>query len=213
MLEGSALCPGIWILDVRPCPKGCEAQWGVGPRHPHLPESAAESGGAVKRLASGRPRRRARQVRAGPGGAHCAAPPVVPSQAPRAHLRERWAAERAVPPNRGHALKGTCACVLPRSGQVHTCILPLTTRNCAEHLPRPTGRGLGHGSVSGCGASGSLQGACVLGLGSRAPVACREKVCPAPRQPLRAGPGAERARPPPVTQPRGSSARPSDCSP
>lgn len=34
-----------------------------------------------------------------------------------------------------------------------------------------------------------------------------------PRQPLRAGPGAERARPPPVTQPRGSSARQSDCSP
>lgn len=189
----------------------------MGPRHPHLPESAAESGGrgeeagvwpAPKAGPAG-----ARRPRRSGAPAHCAAPPAVPSQAPEAHLRERWAAERAVPPDRGHALKGTCACVLPRSGQVHTCILPLTTRNCAEHLPRPTGRGLGHGRVSGCGASGSLQGACVLGLGSRAPVACREKVCPAPRQPLRAGPGAERARPPPVTQPRGSSARPSDCSP
>lgn len=71
----------------------------------------------------------------------------------------------------------------------------------AEHLPHPTDRGLDHGSVSGCSTSSGLQGARVLGLGSCAPAVRREKVCPGPAAALPVW-----ARPPPVTQPRGSSA-------
>lgn len=224
MLEGSALCPGIWILDVRPCPKGCEAQWGVGPRHPHLPESAAESGGAVKRLASGPPRRRARQVCAGPRGAHCAAPPAVPSQAPGAHLRERWAAERAVPPDRGHALKGTCARQRPHSkGNLCLCPAPQWP---SSHLhspldhqelwrnifPAPQAVGLAMAALAAVAQAAAFKALVCSGSALVPQWPAGRRCAQHPRQPLRAGPGAERARPPPVTQPRGSSARPSDCS-
>lgn len=182
-------------------------------------------GGAVKRLASGPPRRRARQVRAGPGGAHCAAPPAVPSQAPGAHLRELWAAERAVPPDRGHALKGTCARQRPHSkGNLCLCPAPQWP---SSHLhspldhqelwrnifPAPQAVGLAMAALAAVAQAAAFKALVCSGSALVPQWPAGRRCAQHPRQPLRAGPGAERARPPPVTQPRGSSARPSDCSP
>lgn len=214
MLEGSALCPGVWILDVRPCPKGCEAQWGVGPRHPHLPESAAESGGrgeeagvwpAPKAGPAGvrRPQRSALRSSSScsESGAGSASQRALGCRADRA-ARQR-------PRSKGNL----CLCPAPQwpSSHLHS---PLDHQELWRNIfPAPQAVGLAMAALAAVAQAAAFKALVCSGSALVPQWPAGRRCAQHPRQPLRAGPGAERARPPPVTQPRGSSARPSDCSP
>lgn len=196
-LRGVRLC-GVWAPATPTC------------------QSLLQSlGGAVKRLASGRPE-------GGPG--RCAQAPeersacALRSFSSASESGAGGASQRALGCRADRAAgqrprsKGNlCLCPAPQwpSSHLHS---PLDHQELWRNIfPAPQAVGLAMAALAAVAQAAAFKALVCSGSALVPQWPAGRRCAQHPRQPLRAGPGAERARPPPVTQPRGSSARLSDC--